>query len=1396
MFLNGWIPPIKNNSLKTGLNKIPLTQSQQLIYAGQRLNPNSPLYNVPYVFRIHGPIDTDRFNRAFQLLISRFDALRTSIEDDGQQVHQLIRPDIDFKPAFIDWRESPPSEDLDSWLEERGKRIFDLARPLFDCVLITLGDNESIWYLNLHHLITDATSLNLLYHAMEEIYRTDGKANNSLDYKPFADYVVYESESMQARNKDSIDQYWKDNIAEYGKPFHYYGNNIKPLNTNSERTVVTIASERAEHIRKRAQQPPFGMISQHLAIYNIFASALALTVHSAGGTQSFAIGSPVHNRDNRDRNRTVGLLMEVFPLFLKIGKEDAVADVIKELKTSIFQMLGKVGAGMANAEIGRSFNTMLNYIPWDFGRFDGHRVEADWLHPGHCDPNHVLRCQILDPGKGEMQLIFDFNCEVFPESKRKLLPVHCQNALKAILLADDTPVQEVELIDEEERGMLMRKFKPRKDHADKADFMSSFEKNVELSGSSIALIQDGEGMSYTSLNRKANMLSNYLLSKGIQFEDRVGLYMTRSTDYIISLIALMKIGAVFVPIPSDIPMRRVQFMLKNSDCRCCLSHGSIDYQHIKEIPVVDLDSDQNEILSYSDANPPSIQSPRKIAYHLYTSGSTGLPKGVIIEVKALNNYLNWAAAHYQIEQDTVFPLFTSIGFDLTISSTFLPLMKGGTLHIYKEAMGGPDLSLFKVLSDNAVNTIKLTPSHIGMIHDRDLGNSQIRTIIVGGELFKTELAKSLSGAFKDKASIFNEYGPTEATVGCIAYKYEAEDVEGYSVPIGLPITNMRAYVLNDKLKVLPGGVVGELFLSGESLAYGYHNLPEMTKEKFLDDPFRPGSKMYRTGDLARWNEKGQLEFKGREDEQVKFNGYRVELTDIESNLTKLNKISDAAVVLIGSDSSGAQSDIENCARCGLPSNYPNADFDREGICHLCNAFDGYKERVNTYFKTEDDLRDILMSAKNSERKYDCLSLLSGGKDSTYVLARLVGMGLKVLAFTLDNGYISDQAKENVDKIVAKLGVDHVYGETEHMNKIFVDSLHRHANVCNGCFKTIYTLSTQVALEKNIPFVVTGLSRGQFFETRLTEELFWEQDRNSERIDSTILEARKLYHREKDAISEFLDVSMFHDDKTFNKVQFIDFYRYSNVSLQELLSYLKEKIDWKRPTDTGRSTNCLINQLGIYVHKKEKGYSNYAFPYSWDVRLGHKQRDESLEEINEEIDEPQVKKIMREIGYTESVSQLENSDRLVAYYVSSEDIAQRDIRTFLQESLPAYMIPGLFKRLEAMPLTTNGKTDKNSLRSLNKAQLDADVPYTAPRNDIEILLSEIWCDVLQMKKVGVFDDFITLGGHSLSAIRITARINEELQLNFPLNKIFDLPTIAEYSSYIEKILLELMDEENE
>lgn len=268
--------------------------------------------------------------------------------------------------------------------------------------------------------------------------------------------------------------------------------------------------------------------------------------------------------------------------------------------------------------------------------------------------------------------------------------------------------------------------------------------------------------------------------------------------------------------------------------------------------------------------------------------------------------------------------------------------------------------------------------------------------------------------------------------------------------------------------------------------------------------------------------------------------------------------------------------------------------------------------------------------------------------------------------------------------------------------------------------------------------------------------------------------------------------MYEDPVVFEKVRFIDFYRYSDVSLEEMLRFLNEKLGWVRPTNTGRSTNCLINQAGIHVHKTKKGYSNYSFPYSWDVRLGHKTRDESLEEINETIDLFEVQRILKEIGYGELDSAEAAKERLVAFYKGKARIPTRELQQFLAASLPDYMIPGMFRFLDEIPLNLNGKIDKLSLVKMAASVTESETVYEAPSNDTESFLTDIWKQVLNLKQVGVRDNFVVLGGQSLAAIRITTRINEELGINIPLSKIFELPTVSEYARFIEDTLVELME----
>ena len=908
-----------------------------------------------------------------------------------------------------------------------------------------------------------------------------------------------------------------------------------------------------------------------------------------------------------------------------------------------------------------------------------------------------------------------------------------------------------------------------------------------------------ERLSFRELDERSNQMAAHLASTGTGAGQIVVVLMEHSIEFVVAILGILKSGAAYVPLDAATPKGRLTTLLKDiADGTGKRTPVAVTQSHLQSAFPPDLadvfllDADFRSIAIHPGANQPSAATPEGTAYIIFTSGSTGVPKGVMISHRSLVNYIWWASQVYSRDEGLAWPLFTSLAFDLTVTTLFTPLISGGKIVVYRGDPGAQSMVVLKVIDDNAVDIVKLTPAHLAMIRDRDLRSTRLRKFIVGGEDFKTELARDITTSISHPVEIYNEYGPTEATVGCMIHQFDIGEDQSPSVPIGTPAANAGIYVLDERHQPVPPGTIGEMFISGDGLAKGYFNRPDLTNERFLTTAAPRDAtsrlRLYKTGDLARWNSEGRLDFLGRIDHQVKVGGARVELGEIEARLLKHPDIQECAVTAASALAGKPATQVRYCERCGISSDTPDASYDADGVCNLCRAFDTYVEKAQTYFKSPDDLQALILEMQSSRKgDYDCIVLLSGGKDSSFMLCKLVAMGVKPLTFTLDNGFISEEAKANIRRLVNGLGVDHHWGSTPYMNEIFVDSLKRFSNVCNGCFKTIYTLATNFARERGIGYIVTGLSRGQFFETRLTEEVFKRDDYDPTRLDALVTEARKEYHRREDAVSRYLDVDVFRNDSVFEEVKFIDFYRYWSVPLEDMLEFLTTQAGWNRPADTGRSTNCLINDVGIYLHKKQRGYHNYALPYSWDVRLGQKTREEAIDELNDELDVPRIKEIMTQIGYIEPAAAEDGIARLVAYYVSPKDVPVSDLRSYLAEELPDSMMPTHFVRLERMPLTINGKIDRAALPEPTAGNIQPVQEFIAPSTATETTLASLWCDLLKVESIGRNDNFFNLGGHSLLVMRAVSRLRETFGVDVQLRNLFERPTVAGLAEVIDGML---------
>jgi amino acid adenylation domain-containing protein len=449
------------------------------------------------------------------------------------------------------------------------------------------------------------------------------------------------------------------------------------------------------------------------------------------------------------------------------------------------------------------------------------------------------------------------------------------------------------------------------------NIVALFQAQVDRTPETEALRFGGRALTYRDLDRQSDHIAERLGAMGVGAGELVALWVEHSLEAVAAIFGILKAGAAYVPFAPATPPERLRAILQDM---AASAPGARPAVVVHDTLALDLPGDVDRRLVLDrDAPLPAAgvrtacpASPTDLAYVIFTSGSTGRPKGVMIEHRSLVNYAWWAAAAYTRGERTTWPLFSSLAFDLTVTSIFVPLITGGRLVVYRERPGAAAAVVLDVVADRLADVVKLTPAHLAMVAQADLTGSPIRRFVVGGEDFRTRLAADVAARFAHPVEQFNEYGPTEATVGCMIHCYDPAIDGGTSVSIGRPAPNSQVYVLDASRRPVPPGVVGEMYLGGVGLARGYFNQPGLTADAFVvtADPVAPGAgapvRLYRTGDLARWTDDGRMEFLGRADDQVKIGGFRIELGEIEAALAAVPGVTAAVVTVAGraADESG------------------------------------------------------------------------------------------------------------------------------------------------------------------------------------------------------------------------------------------------------------------------------------------------------------------------------------------------------------------------------------------------------------------------------------------------------------------------------------------------------------
>ena len=1379
----------------------PLSFAQQRMWFLDQLQGGTAAFNSPVHLRFSGSLNLDALEKSIAEILKRHEVLRTNFPVRNGTPVSVVRPVDTSNLELIDCSSMEEGEKerlIEDRLQADATTPFDLASdPLARIVLLRRDREDHTLLLTIHHIVSDGWSIGIFLHEMSRLYRAFDQDEPHLLSEPelqYADYARWQRTITDEKLERDL-SYWKNVLQ--GAPA------LLNLPTDKPRPAVyrykgskvrfEIGPELTAGLKAIGEQEKATLFMTLLAAYAALLSRIS-------GLVDIVIGYPIAGRRRKELESLIGCFVNTLVVRSDLSGDPTFRQLIAQVRSTSaeayehqdlpFEKLVDELQPERNLGHNPLFQVVFLFqnVPMDFPDFPGMELlpRGDQQFTPGATFDMTL---VMEETEGGLLGELEYNRTLFDHETVERIAAMYQILLEAAVREPYKPVLDLEILDPSTTEQLV--FERNETGADypRSEAVSRlFERQVEATPNDVAAVCGNRTATYRELNECANRLGRLLQSRGVGRDSVVGVMLDRSIDLLVGLLGIMKAGAAYLPIDASYPDGRIRYILENSSVELLLTRQDAvsGRATLADSPCDILDVSDPAASACANDNLDCHIESRDPAYVIYTSGSTGKPKGVVVEHGGLTNYIWWAKKQYLAGERLDFPLYTSLGFDLTVTSLYVPLVSGGRIIIYGEPTGNQAPAILQVIQDKTADIVKLTPAHLALIKDLDMKDSRLRKLIVGGEDLKTDLARRIHDVFGGNIEIYNEYGPTETVVGCMIHRYDPQSDVATSVPIGVPADNARVYLLDTRRNPVAAGAIGEMYIAGDGVARGYLNREDLTQEHFLPDPFVPESRMYRTGDLARWRNEGVMEYCGRVDDQIKIRGTRVELGEIEAELCSHEKVRECVVDVVRINTAPAsERELGYCVKCGLASNYPGTTFDEQGRCNQCTAYEQYRQRVEPYFKGMDELQAIFDAARKSNHgEYDCIALVSGGKDSTYVLARLVEMDLKVLGYTLDSGYISEQAKDNIRRVVKTLGVDHIFGTTPHMNAIFADSLERHSNVCNGCFKTLYTLSINLAREKGIPFIVTGLSRGQQFETRLSN-FYRSDDFCAETVDRFIKEARRVYHRLDDEVSRRLNVEVFKEEAIFDEIQIIDFYRYCDIGLDELYAYLDARLPWVRPSDTGRSTNCTINDVGIYIHKKQRHYHNYAMPYAWDVRMGHKQRDTALEELDDRIDVDAVRRMLTEIGYDEDHKDRRSEPVLAAYYVADGAVEQEELRSHLADRLPEAMIPTFFVPIDEVPLTRNGKVDRSALVAPGIAREDLDLKYVAPRTPLEQRLASIWSQVLGLDRIGIHDNFFRLGGHSLLAAQVIAHIAQDLHVELPVGVLFDRVTVQELALAVEE-----------
>ena len=890
---------------------LPLSHAQQRQWFLWQLDPTSTAYHVSIALRLSGTLDVAALRAAVDALIERHEPLRTVFRPSADGTpQQLIQPARPFGLATIDVLEAEAAA--------HAQRIrcepFDLTQGrLLRVALLRIGEAQHQLVVVMHHIVSDGASMQLFVDELAAGYIAHLKSEPVGGVAPriqYADHAVWQRDWLAAGEAQRQLAWWRAQLGhdDPADPPVLALSTDHPRRPQADYRAARHAFELPTELRAALQartQSDGATLSMALL------AGFQALLHRYTGQPDVRVGVPIANRRRAETAGLIGFFVNTLVLRNPLHGRLSLAQVLAQARQAAlgaqahqdlpFEQLVEALQPERSLSHSPMFQVMFNHVTEDsraLAQLPGLTVDEIMLPP--LAAQFELTLEARERPDGPVALALVYAAELFDPPTMERLAAHYLTLLRALAEQPDRALGDIDLLDAREHRQLAQWGVDERRSADLPPVHRQIEQRARATPNATALIFAEQTLSCAELNRRANRLAHRLIALGVGPETRVGVAIERSLEMVVGLLAILKAGGAYVPLDPDYPIERLAYMVGDSGIALLLTHSPLRELVAGLGPLTTLELDTLALVDLPEHDPQVELHGENLAYVIYTSGSTGQPKGAAIRHRALSSCMAWMQESYQLsDADTVLHK-APFGFDVSVWEMFWPLTVGVRLVVAEPGAQRDPARLAALIRRHRITTLNFVPSMLQAFLQQPGTDSctPLRRVVVGGEALSAEAQKEVAQRLP-QAVLYNLYGPTETTIHVTHWTCRNDGAS--LIPIGRPITDTTARVLDADLNLVPIGVAGELYLGGVSLARGYLNRAGLVAERFVADPFDDGSaahggRLYRTGDLVRWNREGQLDYLGRIDHQVKVRGFRIELGEVEAQLLAQPEVRDAVVV--------------------------------------------------------------------------------------------------------------------------------------------------------------------------------------------------------------------------------------------------------------------------------------------------------------------------------------------------------------------------------------------------------------------------------------------------------------------------------------------------------------------